>query len=233
MKTVDVKIPVYAILAVIILFIGVIVALSMLSIKNKQISQKNAQITKVQNAYDSVRITTNNIIKEKNDTIAYQKQIIENRDAKIAHQKSKLVNVENILAETKQQVATFTNDSVYVLTQDYLPTPTDSSKFPYSGNQVKDIYSDHLDLLKMHDAVLDYQKYTFELEHGLTDRDSQITNYKDLTNAQKAQLEASGNQINSLSGQNGDLMKKNKRLKIFVPVSGGLGIVIGILIMTL
>lgn len=223
----------WAVALTIALPIAIIIILSILLGKNKMIKQQAKQIAETTQKYDSARVINNMLRKTLIDTVNYYEPIIKKNNEDLAREKSKLMNTSEELQKIKNKIAIIPNDSVYSLTLSYLPKKEDSLKYPYSGNQVKDIYEDHLSHLKMIDAVAEYKEYTFNLELGNRNKDKQLSNYKDLTTTQGQQIQSQLGQIKNLSDQTNMEMKKNKRLKIFVPVSGGLGIVVGILIMTL
>lgn len=224
MKGVKFEIPVWSILLVIILFGGGYFLVRGIN-KNKE----NA-VNVIQQKYDSTRIVNNILKSELTDTIDYYERIILAENEVIKTYRAKVSEKEVQLKKIKSTVAKFTSDTVYQLTQEYLPEPSDSSKYAYSGNQVKEIYTEHLESLDMIELLLDYRTYSGDLNIGIRQRDLQLDQYKKLIELHQSDLEQQSSLNSQLLENNSQLNKKVKTWKILTPSAGVVGVVIGILI---
>lgn len=224
MKGIKIEIPILAI----IILIGAILGINYF--KNRKIKAQEAITIEVQRKYDSIRIVTAIEKKAFLDSIAIRESQIKDQNLKIQIQKDKVEKSEAKLKEIKAKVNYIPNDTIYSLTKEYLPEPSDSSKFAYSGNQVKEIYTEHLQLIETRQTLIEYSVYTGEMEVSIRKRDEQISDYYDLIKLHEAELMNEATMQMALRDENTQLRKSNKFWKVATPSAGAIGIAIGVLI---
>ena len=222
-KGVKIEIPIIGIILIIATFLGVSY------IKNRSVKKKDKEIAELQYKIDSTNIVIQIDKKKIVDTVTYYEAIINEHDKKIEAQEGKIKEKDKELEEIKETVTDLSNDSIYEITQEYLPEPSDSLNLIYSGNQVREIYQEHLEKIKMHEVILEYRIYAGELEIGVRQRDEQLSNYYDLIEVHERDLENKAAENMLLQGENDQLRKDVKFWKIMTGGAGVGGLALGLL----
>lgn len=225
MKGIKLEIPIYAILILIASILG------FNWLKNQKINALEEEVNTNALKVDSTLLATSEIQRKLIDTIAFYEEVISIKNEELEVLELEAFQYEKKISSIKEEIQDYSFDTLYLITQGYLPWKTDSNKYQYSGNQVEEIYFEHLQLKESIKGIVSLRKYSKELESGLSLRDKQINNY--------AQLDSSRMQeITILSESNSEKDKtiksqavKNKKLRITVPFTGLLGIILGALLL--
>ena len=223
MKPIEIKIPVWGVIVTSLVLIGAIVGITLLVSKNKKITYYKSKV-------DSIQIASSIIIKQKEDTIQYLTAVIEQKNIQLTVSKQNIAAIKRKLDAIPVEVSKYTPNEIYDKILDYVDEKTDSSEYPFSGNQISDIYREHLYIDQQQDLINEYEFYIIDLMSGIDVRDKGLNEYKKLGELKNKMLEESNKRCDILEQ---DLLKQTKRKKIWrtlTPIGTGVGIVVGLLL---
>jgi uncharacterized protein YuzB (UPF0349 family) len=212
MSNVKIEIPVFAIILTGLLITAITVVITVIIIKNNQIE-------KITTKYDSIKIANQIIIKQKSDTIEYYKILTEQNDYLISNQKTLISTLNNKIYSIKPKVDKYTTNEVYDSINAYIEPKNDSLKFKLSGNQVKQIYSEHLELLESRSGMVEYGKLVKNMDSGIQLVNSQLNKQSELQVITQKLLSECENENLNLNNEVLKQQVKVKRNRILSPIS--------------
>ena len=223
MKSIEAKIPVWSVIVTIISIVLVIVILTIFATKNKKVIYYKSKI-------DSIQAATSIIIRQQEDSIDYLKAVIKNRESRLQISKDNIKSLTDKLADIPKKVTQYTPNELYDKIQQYISQRTDSNKYDFSGNQLEDIYKEHLYIDEQQNLISEYEFYVVDLMDDVKIRDKEISEYDKLSKLKDKMLEESNKICDELEV---NLLKQEKRKKIWrmlTPIGTGVGIVVGLLL---
>ena len=223
MKSIEAKIPVWSVIVTIISIVLVIVILTIFATKNKKVIYYKSKV-------DSIQVATSIIIRQQEDSIDYLKAVIKNRESRLQISKDNIKSLTDKLADIPKKVTQYTPNELYDKIQQYISQRTDSNKYDFSGNQLEDIYKEHLYIDEQQNLISEYEFYVVDLMDDVKIRDKEISEYDKLSKLKDKMLEESNKICDELEV---NLLKQEKRKKIWrmlTPIGTGVGIVVGLLL---
>lgn len=223
MKSIEAKIPVWSVIVTIISIVLVIVILTIFATKNKKVIYYKSKV-------DSIQAATSIIIRQQEDSIDYLKAVIKNRESRLQISKDNIKSLTDKLADIPKKVTQYTPNELYDKIQQYISQRTDSNKYDFSGNQLEDIYKEHLYIDEQQNLISEYEFYVVDLMDDVKIRDKEISEYDKLSKLKDKMLEESNKICDELEV---NLLKQEKRKKIWrmlTPIGTGVGIVVGLLL---
>ena len=223
MKSIEAKIPVWSVIVTIISIVLVIVILTIFATKNKKVIYYKSKV-------DSIQAATSIIIRQQEDSIDYLKAVIKNRESRLQISKDNIKSLTDKLADIPKNVTQYTPNELYDKIQQYISQRTDSNKYDFSGNQLEDIYKEHLYIDEQQNLISEYEFYVVDLMDDVKIRDKEISEYDKLSKLKDKMLEESNKICDELEV---NLLKQEKRKKIWrmlTPIGTGVGIVVGLLL---
>ena len=223
MKSIEAKIPVWSVIVTIISIVLVIVILTIFATKNKKVIYYKSKV-------DSIQASTSIIIRQQEDSIDYLKAVIKNRESRLQISKDNIKSLTDKLADIPKKVTQYTPNELYDKIQQYISQRTDSNKYDFSGNQLEDIYKEHLYIDEQQNLISEYEFYVVDLMDDVKIRDKEISEYDKLSKLKDKMLEESNKICDELEV---NLLKQEKRKKIWrmlTPIGTGVGIVVGLLL---
>lgn len=158
-----------SVLSIIFLAAAILFLYLWLHNRNKEsIYQK--KIVKIENR----NLKLDSIISVKSDTIIYYKKLIKGADKNLLAYKEKMASLEAHIRTISSKVDTLPFSEDYAFILDNLPLKTDSNKYPLSGNQVKRVHEEKLELLSRRESDILSKEYIYQLTTGITLRDTLI-----------------------------------------------------------
>jgi hypothetical protein len=212
MTNVEIKIPVYALIIIGIVITAIITVLTVITVKNKQIHKQVIW-------HDALKIANQIIIKQKSDTIEYYKILTEQNDKLIFNQKTLISTLNNRIYDIKPKVDKYTTNEVYDSINAYIEPKNDDSEFKFSGNQIKQIYVEHLELLESRSGMVEYGKLVENMDSGIQLVNSQLSKQSDLQAVTQKMLSECENENLNLNNEVLKQQVKVKRNRILAPIS--------------
>lgn len=176
--------------------------------------------------YDSVYTVSEHAISLKNDSIAVLK---EKYTQMVAETDSLTASMELLGARRAtiiKDVASYTTDTTYGLLQSVLPVRKDKEQHIFAGNQVKEMYSNKLELMNRREESVLCKKKTESMSELLKLKDRQLKLTQSISEQKTVQLD---NCTTLLNGTNKELDKQIKRKRIWmavVPVIFAVGLIL-------
>ena len=212
MTNVEIKIPVYALIIIGIVITAIITVLTVITVKNKQIHKQVIW-------HDALKIANQIIIKQKSDTIEYYKILTKQNDYLISNQKTLISTLNNKIYNIKPKVDKYTTNEVYDSINAYIEPKNDDSEFKFSGNQIKQIYVEHLELLESRSGMVEYDKLVKNMDSGIQLVNSQLSKQSDLQAVTQKMLSECENENLNLNNEVLKQQVKVKRNRILAPIS--------------
>lgn len=223
MKPLKLEIPVWAVVLAGLLFVGTIVSVTIYVVKKHE-------VTALKSKYESESVAKNLIIKEQSDTIKYFKQVIKESDLTTSAKQTQIDGLYAQIRSIKPKVEQYTSSEVFDSIIAYVGPETDSSKFKFSGNQIKHIYTEHLELMEGMSGLIQYQSLVENMQAGINVRNKEFEAQLMLNESTQALLSECDSSTIEL-GNNLIKERNNKKLwRIGTPSAGVLGLIIGIML---
>lgn len=223
LKDVEIKIPVLALLITGLVITAIIVVGTILIIKNNQIKQLKSK-------YETSKIANQLIVKQKTDTIEYYKKLIKDNSKLISDQKTLISQQSYRISTIKPIIEQYAHSQVFDPIQAYIEPKNDSLKFKLSGNQIKQVYREHLELLESRKGLIQYEELIEYMDNDIRLSNSQLSKQNELQEVTQSMLsECDSNNLELLKQLN--ITNKNRKFwKITTPISGVTGLIVGILL---
>lgn len=223
LKDVEIKIPALYVIISGLIIAAIIVVTTIVIIKNREIKDIKSDYSQSVGKYRE-------ILKTKSDSIETYKNLIKDNSYLILEQKTLISILNNRISSIKPRVEEYTPNQVFDSIQAYIEPKNDSLKFKFSGNQIKQIYREHLELLESRSGMIQYEQLVSDMNKGTTLLTCQL-------NKQSEMQAITQELLDKCEKDNAELQKnltketKNKKFwKISTPISGVTGLVMGILL---
>ena len=223
MKPIEAKIPVSVIVVGVIVLIASVVIITLFSINKKNVKQFDFQ-------YDSLKVAACNIIKSKEDTIRYYKGIIGENEAKIIAQNESIKKLKGAIASIPNEVSKYEPNVIYDKINEYLSEKIDDQEYPFSGNQITEIYGEHLYVKEMQKGVEIYETQITTLMFSIENKDLELKAYNDIVDAKNKLLKEGDIRMYELESDFNKQVKRKKIWRALTPSGLAVGVIIGLLI---
>jgi hypothetical protein len=223
MKPIEAKIPVSVIVVGVIVLIASVVIITLFSINRKNVKQFDFQ-------YDSLKVATCNIIKSQEDTIRYYKGIIGENEAKIIAQNESIKKLKGAIAAIPDEVSKYEPNVIYDKINEYLSEKVDDQEYPFSGNQITEIYGEHLYVKEIQKGVEIYETQIATLMFSIENKDLELKAYNDIVDAKNKLLKESNIRMYELESDFNKQVKRKKIWRALTPSGLAVGVIIGLLI---
>lgn len=223
MKPIEAKIPVSVIVVGVIVLIASVVIITLFSINKKNVKQFDFQ-------YDSLKVATCNIIKSKEDTIRYYKGIIGENEAKIIAQNESIKKLKGAIASIPNEVSKYEPNVIYDKINEYLSEKIDDQEYPFSGNQITEIYGEHLYVKEIQKGVEIYETQITTLMFSIENKDLELKAYNDIVDAKNKLLKEGDIRMYELESDFNKQVKRKKIWRALTPSGLAVGVIIGLLI---
>jgi len=196
----ELKIPVWSIIVVVVAIIAITILVVRYNVSVRERSEDKAE-------FDSVLFVNSQLLKQKDDTISYLKELVVKGDEIAVKNKARIASLQARVNEISSQVDSYTTSQCYELITAKIE-PIDTLVYKFSDNQVREVceivaLADHMDTL-----ILAYQEYTFSLEASLETRNREIRALEELKKLLSDQVKLNSEAV-------GELEAKLKRQKLF------------------
>ncbi|MBN1683757.1 hypothetical protein JW865_09430 [Candidatus Bathyarchaeota archaeon] len=216
----EIKIPVFGLILAGLLITSIIVVLSVLYFHAKEVK-------KIEAKYEEYKSYTIEQINQKSDSINVLNGIISKLKIREDSSKMELTSLREKLNSKLIKLENRSSIEAYKETLTWLSDPIDSSEFIYSGNQVKEIQKEHLEKINSIEINEVYARYAITLNESINSLEEKCKKTEEIAYMKDSMRIKEMSMINeSLTVQK----KKNNRLKIVIPTTGALGIIMGVLI---
>lgn len=224
MKPIEVKIPVAALIITGVIIIASVIVTTVI-ITNGNVKRKlKGEVILVNDQYQQYKTEAEKIISQKEDTIQYYKNIVFNRDERIRTLNGSITSLKNKLSEIPAEASKYTPNELYEELQKVYGEKTDTLEYPFSGNQVTEIYVEHKYANGLAELTQQYEYMIVEYINRVDASDKQIGEQDKLLEIRKSMLEESEKNAQILYDK---FLKEQKRKKIWRATSA-IGTVAGI-----
>jgi hypothetical protein len=212
----ELKIPIWSIIVVVVAIITITILVVRYNVSVRERSDSQA-------VFDSVLFVNSQILKQKDDTITYLKELVVKGDEIAVKNKARIASLQARVNEISSQVDEYTTSECYGLINAKIE-PIDTLVYKFSDNQVREVceivaLADHMDTL-----ILSYREYTFSLEASMEARDREIRALEEIKKLLSDQVKLNSEAISELERK----LKRQKLLRNIAISAVPVALVVGV-----